>query len=448
MSFTVENLEEKNMTKITVEVSAEEFAEAISGAYRKNKNKFNIPGFRKGKVPQSMIEKMYGAAVFYEDAANDLIPGAYAQAAEESKLEIVSRPEIEVTQIEKGKAFIFTAVVALKPEVTLGKYLGVEVEKTETKVLAADVNAELDKVREQNARLLSVTDRAVKDQDQTVIDFEGFIDGVAFQGGKGTDYPLTIGSHSFIDTFEEQLIGVKIGEETKVNVTFPEDYQAKELAGKPAVFQVTVKEIKEKELPKLDDEFAQDVSEFSTLAEYKADIKKRLTEEKKEAAKKEKQSKAVEKAVENASMDIPEAMVLAQIDRMMEDIEQRLKQQGLSLEAYLQYMGTTPDQYMETLKPEAVVRIKNSLVLEAIAKAEQIAVSEEDLDAEIDKMAAMYRMEADQLKEYMGDAEKEQMKNDIAVQKAAELVGEKAVEKSGKAEKAEKKANADHEQGS
>lgn len=428
MSFTVENLE-KNMAKLTIEVAAEDFEEALRKAYEKNKNKFAVNGFRKGKVPRTIIEKVYGAGVFYEDAANILIPDEYAKAAEESKLDIVSQPEIDVTQIEKGKSFIFTAEVALKPEVTLGEYLGVEIEKVDTKVTADDVKAELEKVREQNSRLVSVTNRTVKDKDQVIIDFEGFVDGEAFEGGKGTDYPLTIGSHSFIDNFEEQLIGAKIDKEVEVNVTFPENYQAANLAGKPALFKVTVKEIKVKELPKLDDDFAKDVSEFETLADYKADIKKNLTDKKKEDAKKEKQSRAVAKAVENASMEIPEGMIKLQVNNMVNDFAQRLQMQGLSIDQYIQYMGANPQQFMDSLKPEAETRIKNSLVLEAVVKAEDIKVSDEDYQAEIERMAEMYKMETDKVKEMLGEAEEEQIRSDLAIQKAAELIADKAVEK-------------------
>lgn len=428
MSFTVENLE-KNMAKLTIEVAAEDFEEALRKAYEKNKSKFTVNGFRKGKVPRTIIEKVYGAGVFYEDAANILIPDEYAKAAEESKLDIVSQPEIDVTQIEKGKSFIFTAEVALKPEVTLGEYLGVEIEKVDTKVTADDVKAELEKVREQNSRLVSVTNRSVKDKDQVIIDFEGFVDGEAFEGGKGTDYPLTIGSHSFIDNFEEQLIGAKIDKEVEVNVTFPENYQAANLAGKPALFKVTVKEIKVKELPKLDDDFAKDVSEFETLADYKADIKKNLTDKKKEDAKKEKQSRAVAKAVENASMEIPEGMIKLQVNNMVNDFAQRLQMQGLSIDQYIQYMGANPQQFMDSLKPEAETRIKNSLVLEAVVKAEDIKVSDEDYQAEIERMAEMYKMETDKVKEMLGEAEEEQIRSDLAIQKAAELIADKAVEK-------------------
>lgn len=428
MSFTVENLE-KNMAKLTIEVSAEDFEKALQKAYEKNKNKIAVNGFRKGKVPRAVIEKVYGAGVFYEDAANILIPEEYSKAAEESKLDIVSQPEIDVTQIEKGKSFIFTAEVALKPEVTLGEYLGVEIEKTDAKVTADDVKAELEKVREQNARLVEVTSRGVKDKDQAVIDFEGFVDGVPFEGGKGTDYPLTIGSHSFIDNFEEQLIGAKIGKEVEVNVTFPENYQAAELAGKPATFKVTVKAIKVKELPKLDDDFAKDVSEFDTLADYKADIKKNLTEKKKEEAKREKEAKAVAKAVENASMDIPEGMIKLQVNNMVNEFAQRLQMQGLSIDQYIQYMGSNHQQFMESLKPEAVTRIKNSLVLEAVVKAENITATEDDFEEEVKRMADMYKMEVDKVKEILGDNEKEQIMSDLAIQKAAELIASKAVEK-------------------
>ena len=428
MSFTVENLE-KNMAKLTIEVSAEDFEKALQKAYEKNINKIAVNGFRKGKVPRAVIEKVYGAGVFYEDAANILIPEEYSKAAEESKLDIVSQPEIDVTQIEKGKSFIFTAEVALKPEVTLGEYLGVEIEKTDAKVTADDVKAELEKVREQNARLVDVTSRGVKDKDQAVIDFEGFVDGVPFEGGKGTDYPLTIGSHSFIDNFEEQLIGAKIGKEVEVNVTFPENYQAAELAGKPATFKVTVKAIKVKELPKLDDDFAKDVSEFDTLADYKADIKKNLTEKKKEEAKREKEAKAVAKAVENASMDIPEGMIKLQVNNMVNEFAQRLQMQGLSIDQYIQYMGSNHQQFMESLKPEAVTRIKNSLVLEAVVKAENITATEDDFEEEVKRMADMYKMELSQIKEFMGEFEGKQIRSDIAIQKAVDLIVNSTVEK-------------------
>ena len=378
MSFKVEQMEEKNMVKLVIESTAEEFEAGLNKAYNKDKNKISIPGFRKGKAPRKMIEQMYGAEVFYEDAANAIIPEAYATAAEESKLEIVSQPKISVVQLEKGKPFIFAAEVAVKPEVELGTYKGVEVEKADTEVTDADVEEELKKVQEQNSRTVTVEDRAVKDGDMTVIDFEGFVDGVAFEGGKGENYPLTIGSHSFIDNFEEQLIGMNIGEEKEINVTFPEEYHAEELKGKPATFKVSVKEIKEKQLPELDDDFAQDVSDFDTLAEYKDDLKKKIAERKESEAKAKKESEAIEKVVEAAKMDIPQAMIDTQVNRMLEDFAMRLQQQGLSVEQYFQYTGMTADKIMEEMKPEAVKRIKNSLVLEAVAKAENIEVSEEE----------------------------------------------------------------------
>ena len=379
MSLQVEKLE-NNTAKLTIEVEASKFDKAIQKAYQKNKNKFNIPGFRKGKVPYAMVEKMYGAAVFYEDAANELISGAYAQAAEESGLEIVARPEINVTQIEKGKPFIFEAEVTTKPEVKLGKYKGIKVEKADVTVTDEEVAEELDKVKEQNARLVAADDKAVEDGDQTTIDFEGFVDGVAFEGGKGEDYPLTIGSHSFIDTFEEQLIGKKVGEEVEVNVTFPENYQAKELAGKPAMFKVTIKEIKVKEYPELDDDFAQDVSEFDTLDEYKEDIKKNLTEKKEKEAEAEKESKVIEAIVNDAEMDIPEKMVEAQAEQMLEEFAQNIAMQGISFEQYLQFTGATVDQMKEQVKPQAQARVESSLVLEAVVKAENIEATEEEVE--------------------------------------------------------------------
>ena len=429
MSFTVENLEEKNMVKLVIESTAEEFEAGLNTAYNKNKSKISLPGFRKGKAPRKMIEKMYGAEVFYEDAANSIIPDAYAKAADECGLELVSQPKINVTQLEAGKPFIFEAVVATKPEVELGQYKGVEVTKADTDATDADVEEELKRVQEQNSRTVAVTDRAVKDGDNTVIDFEGFVDGVAFEGGKGTDYPLTIGSHSFIDTFEEQIIGMNIGDEKEINVTFPEEYQVDELKGKPAMFKVSVKEIKEKQLPELNDEFAQDVSDFDTLAEYKDDLKKKIAERKESEAKAKKESEAIEKVVEAAKMDIPQAMIDTQVNRMLEDFAMRLQQQGLSVEQYFQYTGMTADKIMEEMKPEAVKRIKNSLVLEAVAKAENIEVSEEEFEAELQKMADMYKMEIEKIKEFMQDAEAKQMKDDIAIQKAVELIVSSAVEK-------------------
>ena len=421
MSLQVEKLE-KNMAKLTVEVPAEQFDEAIKAAYNKNKNRFNIPGFRKGKAPQAMIEKMYGPGVFYEDAANEAIDSSYGDAMKESGLEIVSRPEIDITQIEKGKAFIYTATVAVRPEVTLGQYKGVEVQKADAEVTDSDVETELKRVQDQNARLVSIEDRPVEDGDQTVIDFEGFVDGKPFDGGKGTDYPLTIGSHSFIDTFEEQLIGKNIGEECEVNVTFPGEYHAKELVNKPATFKVTVKEIKKKELPELNDEFASEVSEFETLEEYKNDIRTKLADRKQKAATTENENRVVEKVVENAQMDIPDPMVDNEVMNMLQDTARRMQSKGLSLDQYLQYTGQTVDTMKEQMKPQAIRRIQTRLVLEAVAAAENITISDEKLEEELKKMADSYQMEVEKLKEYMGEFEKEQMKKDLAVQEAVDLL--------------------------
>lgn len=429
MSFTVEQLEEKNMVKLVITSSDEEFEKGLEQAYNKNKSKINVQGFRKGKAPRKIIEKFYGKEVFFEDAANAIIPEAYAKAAEESGLEIVSRPEIGLVQLEDGKPFIFSATVAVKPEVELGQYKGVEVAKADVEVTEDDINAELDKVREQNSRTVNVEDRPVQDKDMTVIDFEGFIDGQPFQGGKGENYPLTIGSHSFIDTFEEQLIGKNIGEETEVNVTFPEDYHAEELKGKPATFKVTVKEIKEKQYDDLDDDFAQNVSDFDTLAEYKEDLKKTIGERKANEAKNKKEAEAIDKIIENAKMDIPSAMVDTQVRQMAEDFSRRLQQQGLSVEQYFQFTGLTADKLFADMQPEAEKRIKSRLVLEAIVKAENIEVSDEEYESELNKMAESYGMEVDKIKEFMGEYEQKQIREDIAVQKAVDLVVAEAVEK-------------------
>lgn len=421
MSLQVEKLE-NNTAKLTIEVEASEFDKAIQKAYQKNKNKFNVPGFRKGKVPYAMVEKMYGAAVFYEDAANEVIPEVYAKAAEECELEIVARPEINVVQIEKGKPFIFEAEVTTKPDVKLGKYKGIKVEKADTTVTEEEVNAELDKIKEQNARLVAADDKAVEDGDQTTIDFEGFVDGVAFEGGKGEDYPLTIGSHSFIDTFEEQLIGKKVGEEVEVNVTFPEEYQVKELAGKPAMFKVTIKEIKVKEYPELDDDFAQDVSEFDTLEEYKADIKKNLEEKKEKDAESEKESQIIEAIVKDSEMDIPEKMIEAQAQQMVEEFAQNIAMQGISFEQYMQFTGSTVDQITEQVRPQAQARVESSLVLEAVVKAEKIEATDDELKEEIKGMAERYNMEEDKVSELLSDVDKENLKKDICARKAAKLV--------------------------
>ena len=427
MSYRVEDLG-KNMVKLTIEADAAEFEEALQKAYLKNRNRISVQGFRKGKAPRSIIEKLYGAGIFYEDAANLIIPDAYEKAAQESGLEIVSRPEIDVEQIEKGKPFIFTAEVAVKPEVTLGQYKEIEVEAKPVEVTAEELDAELGRVREQNSRTITVDDRAVEDGDITTIDYEGFADGVPFEGGKGENQTLVIGSHSFIDTFEEQLIGKKIGEEAEIHVTFPEDYHAKELAGKPAVFKVTVKEIKVKELPNLDDEFAQDVSEFNTLEEYKADLEKTIRERKEKDAKRAKEDAVVEKIIENAQMEIPQAMIDSQARQMADEFAQRLQMQGMQMDQYLQYTGLDADKFVETTKPQALKRIQTRLVLEAVVKAENIQVSDEELEKEFEEMAKAYRMETDKLKDLIGEKEKEQMKMDLAVSKAVDLVAAAAKE--------------------
>ena len=421
MSLQVEKLE-KNMAKITVEVPSEQFEKALTAAFNKNKSRFNIPGFRKGKAPQAMVEKMYGVEVLYEDAINAALDATYGDAVTESGLEVVSRPEIDVVQVEKGKELIYTATVAVKPEVTLGEYKGIEVEKASAEVTDEDIEAELKKVQEQNSRLITVEDRAVEDGDQTVIDFEGSVDGTPFEGGKGEDYPLTIGSHSFIDTFEEQLIGKNIGEECEVHVTFPEEYHAKELAGKPAVFKVTVKEIKRKELPELNDEFAGEVSEFETLEEYKNDVKSKLSLKKQKDAATENENHVVDKVVENAQMDIPEPMIDSQVNNMVNDYARRMQSQGLSLEQYMQFTGMTIETLKEQMKPQAVKRIQTRLVLEAIVKAENITVSDEAVEKEIADMAESYKMEVAQIKEYMGENGIEQMKEDLAVQEAVDFL--------------------------
>lgn len=428
MSVQVEKLE-KNMAKLTIEVAPEELEKAIEGAYQKNKGKISIPGFRKGKVPRQMIERMYGKEVFYEDAVNALIPEAYEKAVDECEEEIVSSPKIEVAQVEAGKPFIFTAEVALKPEVKLGKYKGVKVEKADTEVTDEEVDKEIDKERESNARNIDVTDRAVKDGDIVTLDFEGFVDGTAFEGGKGENYPLTIGSGTFIPGFEEQLVGAEIGKETEVNVTFPEDYQAEDLKGKAAVFKCTVKEIKEKELPTLDDEFASEVSEFETLAEYKADIRGRLEERKAKAAREAKEAAVIEEIIKDSDMEIPEAMIETQQRQMIDEFAQRIQMQGLTLEQYFQFTGASYDQMIEQVKPQAEKRIQSRLVLEAVAAAEKIEATEEDYEEELKSMAEAYQMEVDKVKELLPEKSVQQIKEDIAVKKAAEFVVDNAKEK-------------------
>ena len=428
MSLQVEKLE-KNMAKLTIEVSADDLEKALQSAYMKQKNKISLPGFRKGKVPRQMIEKMYGAEIFYDDAANALIPKAYADAYDECELEIVSRPEIDVVQIEKGKPFIFTAEVATKPEVTLGEYKGLEVDKISTRVTQKEVDAKVQEEAEKNARTITVEDRPVQDGDEVILDFEGFVDGVAFEGGKGENYPLTIGSGSFIPGFEEQLVGAEAEKEVEVNVTFPEDYHAEDLKGKAAVFKCTIHEIKAKELPEIDDEFAAEVSEFDTLEEYKADIKAKIKEQKASEGKTKQEDQVVEQAVKNAEYEIPKAMIETQALQMVEDFGQRIQSQGLTMEQYFQFTGMTADKMLEEMRPQAIKRIETRLVLEAIAKAENIEISDEKLDEELAKMAEAYKMEVDKLKEFMSDNEKKQMKEYMAVQEAVTFLVENAVEK-------------------
>ena len=427
MSLQVEKLE-KNMAKLTIEVSAEDLDKAMEKAYQKQKSRISLPGFRKGKAPRKMIESMYGKGVFMEEAVNSLVPREYTKALGECDLEIVSQPEINVTQMEPGKALIFTADVAVKPEVTLGDYKGVEVPKSEIAVTDEEVDAEVKKEQDKNARTVAVEDRAAANGDITTIDFEGFVDGVAFDGGKGTDYALTLGSGTFIPGFEDQLVGANTGDHVEVKVTFPEEYQAKELAGKEAVFQCDVKKIETKEVPELDDEFAKDVSEFDTLAEYKEDVKKKLTEKKEKEARTAKENAAVDKAIENAQMDIPELMTKTECRQMMDDFSRRMQQQGLSMEQYFQFTGQSMDKMMEDMKPQALKRIQTRLVLEKIAEVENIQPTEEEVNEEISKMAEMYKMEADKLKDLIGENEMEQMKKDMAVQKAVTLVADAAVE--------------------
>ena len=428
MSVQVEKLE-KSMAKLTITVEAAKFDAAVDSAYQKNKGKIALPGFRKGKAPRAMIEKMYGTGVFYEDAANELIPEAYETAAKESELEIVAQPEIEVTQMEKGTDFIFTATVAIKPEVTLGDYKGIEVEKKEAEVSEEEITAEIDKAREANSRLITIEDRATEDGDTVIIDFDGYVDGKQFEGGYAEDYTLVLGSHSFIDNFEDQLVGKNLGEDVEVNVTFPEVYHVDELKGKPALFKVKIKEIQKKELPELDDDFAQDVSDFDTLDEYKADVEKKILENKENQIKREQEDQIIEKIIENAQMEIPQQMIAAQTRQMTQEFAQRLQSQGLSLEQYMQFTGLTPQKMMEDLEPQALKRIQSRLVLEAVVAAENIEASDEEIDKELENMASMYQMEIDKLKELIGDDEKKQIGMDLAVQKAVEFVVKEAVEK-------------------
>lgn len=428
MNTSVEKLE-NSMVKLTVEVAADRFEKAVQSAYLKNRGKISIPGFRKGRVPRKLIEKTYGEGVFWEDAANELIPVAYDEAVQESGLEVMSRPDVDVTQIEGGKDFIFTAEVAVKPEVTLGDYKGLEVEVEKAEVTEEDVKAELDRVLEQNSRLVDVTDRAVADGDNVTIDFEGFVNDEPFEGGQGDNYDLVIGSGSFIDTFEPQLVGASIGDHVSVNVTFPEDYHAEDLKGQPARFEVDIKGIKVKELPALDDEFAQDVSEFDTLDAYKADLEKTILDRKESAAKQEKQQKAMEAAIANASMDLPEPMVELEAENMTYEFAQRLQSQGMNLDDYFKYTGQNMGTMKEQMKEQAGERIKSRLVLEAVAEAEKLDITEEEYEAELAKMAELYNMEVEQLKATLGGDENDAVKQDMVNQKAVDLIVDAAIEK-------------------
>jgi len=421
MSVTVQKLD-GNMAELTITIPADRFDAELVKAYNKNKNRFQIPGFRKGKVPMQMIEKMYGPAVFYEDAANDLINSTYPDESDASELDIVSRPEIEVKQVEKGKEFIYTAKVAVKPPVKLGDYKNIEIEKIDTIVTEADVDAEIEKVRKDNSRKVDVTDRAAKNDDETIIDFEGFVDGKAFDGGKGSDYALVLGSHSFIDTFEDQIVGKSVGDEFDVNVTFPENYQAAELAGKPAVFKVKLKAIKELQLPELDDELVSEISDFDTVAEYREDVLKRLTEDKKKKAESEKENKAVEKLVEESEIEIPAPMLRYQQEQMFDDMAMRMQYQGLKMEQYLEITKQTREDMLDQFKDQAEKRILASLVVEAVADAEKLEASEEDVDMEIRKMADQYQIEVEKFKEMVGDKELDSVKNEVRMRKAIEFL--------------------------
>lgn len=436
MSYEVENLEH-SMAKITIEVSADVFEAAVVKAYNKNKNRISLPGFRKGKAPRKLIEKQYGSGIFYEDAAEIAVPEAYREVAKECGLDIVSRPEIDIVEIESGKPFIFTATVAVKPEAKLGQYKGIEVDKQEVKIQAADVNAEIDRVREQNARIMTMDDREIEMNDIAVIDYEGFLDGVPFEGGKGEDYSLTIGSHTFIDTFEDQLIGKKPGDEVDVNVTFPEEYHSEELKGKPVTFKVVIKEVKVKELPEADDEFASEVSEFETMKEYKASVKKMLTDRRMAQINAEKENQALEKVMELAEVDMPGPMVEEQVSQMINEFASRLGQQGLSIDQYMQMTGMQPQMLMDQMRPEAEKRIKSRLVLEAVAKAENITATDDDIEEQLKKMAEMYHLSVEKLKEGMEEEDRKQVAEDVMVEKAAEFLVKEAVEVETAAEEKE-----------
>ncbi len=423
MSFTVEKLEH-SMAKLTITVPAADFDKAMTAAYNKTKNRFNVPGFRKGKVPMAFIEKMYGPEVFYEDAANAMINEYYPKEAVASELEIASQPVIDVIEMGKGKDFVFTAEVAVKPEVTLGDYKGIEVEKIDVEVTDDEVLEDIKKEQLQNARKVLVEGRAAQLDDEVTLDFEGFVDGVPFDGGKGENYKLVLGSHSFIDTFEDQLVGKNIGEDVEVNVTFPEDYQAEELAGKPAVFKCKINSITESQLPELNDEFASEVGGCDTLDQYKEEVKQKILAKKNRDAANEKEAKVLDKVIENATMDIADAQVEDMQKRMKDEFAQTLQYQGISLEQYMQIVNVTEESLMERIKPDALKRIQQRAVLEAVVKAENIEATDEEVDEELSKMAAQYQMKLEDIKGFMGDAEKDSIKKDVAVKKAAKLLGD------------------------
>lgn len=428
MSSKLEKLE-KNVATLEITVSAEKLEEGIAKAYIKNVKKFNIPGFRKGKAPRKLIEKYYGEGVFYEDAINEVCPEAYNEAVKEHNLDPVDRPSIEIIDIESGKGIVFKAEVTVKPEVQLGEYKGIEVEKKEYNVTDEDVARELEILRNKNARIIDITDRPVKMGDITTIDFKGFVDGEQFEGGTAENYKLEIGSGQFIPGFEEQLVGATIGNEVDVNVTFPEDYRAEELAGKPALFKVTVKEIKEKELLPLDDEFAKDVSEFDTLDELKEDIKKKKTEEAERMAKNEYENNVIKKVVENAQVDIPEVMIDNQVESMINDFDYQLRYQGLDLQTYMKYMNISYEEIKESYKETAKDRVKTQLVLEAITKAENIEVTEEELQEEIEKTAKQYNQDVEKFKKSLRERDIEYIKEGLEVQKTIDFLVNNSVAK-------------------
>lgn len=420
MAVQVEK-KEKNMAVITVTVPAEDFAKAMKETYNREKGRYSLPGFRKGHAPQKMIEQFYGKGVFFEGAVNSCINKTYADAAKESGLDIVSRPEIDVTQVEAGKDLIYTATVAVKPDVTLGEYKGIEVQKADMTVTDQDVEDAVKRELEKDSRLVTVTDRAAKDGDTVKIDFDGSVDGVAFDGGKGENYPLQLGSGSFIPGFEEQIVGHNAGDAFDVEVTFPEDYHAKELAGKAAVFKTVLHEIQTREVPELNDAYADDKG-FDSAEAFREDVKQKLADAKAKSAAAANENAVIGKVVENAQIELPEPMIETQVEQMIDDYARRMQSQGLPLDQYMQYTGMTMDKLKEQFRPQAERNLKTRLVLEEVAKAENIQVSEEAVDAEIKKMAEAYKIEPEKMKEYLGDAEKENITMDLKVQEAVDFL--------------------------